>query len=266
MTKCIEHHVKKNDRTPDKAQSLVSIIIPAYNCERFIGITLNSVIGQTYSNWEAIVIDDYSTDNTGQIVKKYAERDSRIKYHRLIKNSGAAIARNTGVELCEGEFIAFLDSDDVWYPQKLSKQISFMRENGYMFTCTSYGKIDEDGSQLNTTIVASIKQDYNGILKNCPGNSTVIYNCKKLGKFKIPNIRKRNDYVMWLQIIKKAVYIYGLDEVLGSHRIRKGSLSRNKMGLIKYHWQVYRHIEHLSVIKSINLICYLCFKKVLRIK
>jgi len=237
------------------SEDLVSIIMPAYNCGDFIGIALDSVVAQTYQNWELIVVDDCSTDNTAEIVKEYMRRDSRIKYLRLDKNSGAAVARNTAIDIAKGKYIAFLDSDDVWFPNKLSKQIEFMKKNGYTFTCTSYTKIDEKGNYLRT-VKARIKNDYEDILKNCPGNSTVIYDSEKLGKFKVPNIRKRNDYVMWLQVIKKAKYLYGLQEPLSSYRIRRGSLSKNKLTLVKYHWKVYREIEKLPLLKSVYLIIY----------
>jgi len=237
-------------------EDLVSIIMPAYNCGDFIGVTLDSVINQTYKNWETIVVDDCSTDNTAEVVQEYINKDNRIKYHKLVKNSGAAVSRNEAVDLASGKYMAFLDSDDVWFPDKLTKQIGFMKENDYGFSCTSYTKIDEQGEYLNRTIIAQSRRDYDGVLKTSPGNSTVIYNAEKLGKFKIPNIKKRNDYVMWLQVIKKEKYLYGIEEPLGSHRIRSGSISSNKRSLVGYHWKVYREIENLSLIKSVYLIVY----------
>lgn len=239
-----------------KKEELVSIIMPAYNCGDFIGITLDTVINQSYKQWEVIIVDDCSSDNTAEVVKEYMNKDERFKYHKLDRNSGAAVARNTAVELARGKYIAFLDSDDVWFPEKLSKQISFMEENNYLFTCTSYTKIDEQGEYLNRTIVAQPRRDYDGILKTCPGNSTVIYNAEKLGKIKIPDIKKRNDYVMWLSVVKKAGMLYGMEEPLASHRIRNGSLSKKKANLVRYHWKVYREIEKLSLLKSSYLIIY----------
>ncbi len=240
----------------NKKEELVSIIMPAYNCGDFIGTTLDSVINQSYKNWEVIVVDDCSTDNTADVVQEYIKKDNRIKYHKLEKNSGAAVARNKAIDLATGKYMAFLDSDDVWFPEKLTKQIGFMEENDYGFTCTSYTKIDEQGEYLNRTIVAQSKRDYDGVLKTCPGNSTVVYNAEKLGKFKIPDIKKRNDYVMWLQVIKKEKYLYGIEEPLGSHRIRTEGISRNKKSLVGYHWKVYREIENLSLLKSSYLIVY----------
>lgn len=249
-----------------KNEDLVSIIMPAYNCSKFIGTTLDSVRNQTYQNWEVIIIDDCSTDNTAEVVKEYIRKDSRIKYYRLQQNSGAAVARNKAIDLANGKYMAFLDSDDIWFPEKLTKQINFMKKNNYGFTCTSYIKIDEEGKYLNRTIMAKPIRDYDGVLKTCPGNSTVIYNAEKLGKFKIPNIKKRNDYVMWLQVIKKEKYLYGISEPLGSHRIRTGAISSNKISLVKYHWKVYREIEKLSLSKSIYLIMYWVIATVFKLR
>lgn len=245
-----------NESNKSINEDLVSIVMPAYNCSDFLGITLDSIIDQTYKNWEVIVVDDCSTDNTAEVVKEYMKKDERVKYHKLDKNSGAAVARNTAVELARGKYMAFLDSDDVWFPEKLSKQISFMEENNYLFTCTSYTKIDEEGKYLNRTIGVRKQSKYDDILKKNPGNSTVIYNAEVIGKVTIPNIRKRNDYVMWLSVVKKAEMLYGMEEPLASHRIRNGSLSKKKANLVGYHWKVYREIEKLSLLKSSYLIIY----------
>ena len=247
-------------------EELVSIIMPAYNCEDFIGISIDSIINQTYSNWEVIIVDDFSTDNTVQIVQDKMTNEPRIRFYRFSRNSGAATARNTAIDVAKGKYIAFLDSDDVWVPTKLEKQIDFMEKNDHSFTCTSYNKIDEHGNELNRTIVTQKKRDYNGVLKTCPGNSTVIYNAKKLGKFKIPDIKKRNDYLMWLQVIKKAKYLYGIDETLGSHRIRSNSISSNKISLVWYHWKIFRDIEHLSFAKSSYLIIYWVIATVFKLR
>ena len=249
-----------------KSEDLVSIIMPAFNCGEFIGAAIDSVMQQTYQNWELIVVDDCSTDNTAEIVNAYMLKEPRIRYHKIEKNSGAAAARNEAVDYAKGKYLAFLDSDDVWFPAKLSRQINFMKENGYNFTCTSYTKIDEEGNDLNRIIKTQKNSNYDGILKTCPGNSTVIYDAENLGIFKIPNIKKRNDYVMWLQVIKKAKYLYGLEEPLGSHRVRKNSISSKKYSLVSYHWKVYREIENLSVFKSCYLILYLIIATVFKLR
>jgi len=243
---------------------LVSIIMPAYNCQDFIEESIDSVINQSYIDWELIIIDDCSEDDTVSIIQKKINVDNRIKLYRLETNSGAAIARNTAISYAKGEFIAFLDSDDIWFPNKLEKQLTFMRENGYSFTCSSYNKIDSSGNSLRQVIKTREISNYDQILKYSPGNSTVIYNSSRLGKFYIPDIRKRNDYVMWLSIIKTAKYLYGYNEVLSSHRVRENSLSFNKRNLVKYHWYVYKKIEKISTIYSIYLITHMFTKTVFR--
>jgi glycosyltransferase involved in cell wall biosynthesis len=246
---------------------LVSIITPAYNCDRFIGETIESAQQQTYGNWEMIIVDDCSTDNTAEVVRQYAEKDQRIRYVALVQNSGAAVARTEAMRLARGKYMAFLDSDDLWSPTKLEKQLSFMRSNGFAITCTAYEHIDESGYPLGKVIRAIPRTSYNRLLFDCPvGNSTVMYNVEKLGKFRVPDIRKRNDDALWLQILKRERYIYGLDEVLAKYRIRGNSLSRNKVELIKYHWILYRQIEGLSILRSLFHIGVWCVLKLLRIK
>ena len=250
----------------NKSKNLVSIIMPTYNCGKFIGNTIESVINQTYPNWELIISDDCSTDNTEEIVKKYSN-DKRIRYIRFDKNKGAAIARNNSMNLASGEYMAFLDSDDLWVSDKLEKQLKFMQNNNYNFTCTAYEQIDENSRPLNKVIKPKMKASYNRILLDCPvGNSTVMYNVNNLGKFEVPNIRKRNDDALWLQILKKEKYIYGMDDVLMRYRVRSNSISSNKLSLVKYHWKLYREIEHLSIVRSVFHICYWGFIKIFHIK
>ena len=248
-------------------EKLVSIITPTYNCAKFIARTLDSVLAQTYQNWEMIIVDDRSTDNTKEIVEEYMARDSRIKYHLLDENSGAAVARTEAMKLANGAYMAFLDSDDLWMPDKLERQIKWMNDNGYAFSCTAYEQIDEDDNSLKRIIKTVKKTNYNRLLLDCPvGNSTVVYDVEKMGKFEVPNIRKRNDDALWLQMLKKEKYIFGMPDVLMKYRIRKNSISSNKLKVIKYHWILYREIEHLSVIRSAFHICYWCFLKLFRIK
>jgi teichuronic acid biosynthesis glycosyltransferase TuaG len=244
---------------------LVSIIMPTYNCAKFIKETIESVLNQTYENWELVIVDDCSNDNTEEIVESF--NDKRIKYHKLEKNSGAAVARTTAMKMATGNYMAFLDSDDLWKDNKLEKQLEFMKKNNYNFTCTAYEQIDEEGNKLNKVIKTKKKANYNRILLDCPvGNSTVMYNVDNLGKFEVPNIRKRNDDALWLQILKKEKFIYGMPDVLMEYRIRNNSISSNKLSLIKYHWQLYREIEHLSVIRSAFHICWWGMIKILHIK
>ena len=237
-------------------ENSVSIIMPAFNCEKFIDQSIESVINQSYQNWELLIVNDGSTDNTKDIVESYAKHDSRISLINFEDNQGAAISRNVAVDQAKNRFLAFLDSDDVWKPEKLEKQLKFMRINNCTFSCTYYGKIDEMNNEIKKIIRSKDISDYGEVLKNCPGNSTVIYDSVLLGKFYIDNIKKRNDFVMWLKVIKKAEFLYCLDEVLSYHRERSGSLSGNKISLLKYQWQVYRYIEKLSAGHSIKLILY----------
>jgi glycosyltransferase involved in cell wall biosynthesis len=242
---------------------LVSIIIPVYNSENYIDITVQSIKNQTYKNWEAIFIDDCSKDNSSLIIKNYSIVDKRIKYFKLPENLGAAAARNFGLEKATGQFIAFLDDDDLWFPQKLESQINYMLVNNYHFTCTYYDKIDAQGNKLNVIVKNKPILNYSLLLKHNPGNSTVMYNSYILGKTFIPNIRKRNDYLMWLKVIKKSSYLYTLPVILSSHRVRSNSLSSNKLNLLKYHWEVYRKHENLSLIKSIYLIMFYSAKTII---
>lgn len=248
-------------------QKLVSVIMPTYNCGKFIGESIESVQKQTYSQWELIIVDDCSTDDTTSIVQKYKTTDKRIKYHKLEKNSGPAVARTKAMELASGNYMAFLDSDDLWVPNKLERQLKFMESHQYAFTCTAYEQIDEDGKKLGRVIKTVPKTSYNRLLLDCPvGNSTVMYNVDIMGKFKVPNIRKRNDDALWLQMLKKEPYIMGMSDVLMLYRLRKNSVSSNKIKLISYHWKLYRDIEHLSIPRSIFHIGYWCIIKVLHLK
>lgn len=248
-------------------EGLVSIITPTYNCGRFIAETIATAQAQTYTNWEMIIVDDCSTDDTKQVVDAIAAEDPRIHYHCLEQNSGAAVARTRAMELAQGEYMAFLDSDDLWMPEKLERQLAFMKDNGYAFSCTAYEQIDEQSRSLDRVIHTVTKTDYNRLLLDCPvGNSTVMYHVAAMGKFQVPNIRKRNDDALWLQMLKKEKYIWGMDEVLMRYRIRSNSISSNKLAVVKYHWILYRDIEHLSIPRSIFHICWWAVLKLLRIK
>lgn len=251
-----------NMKTP-----LISIVMPSYNCSQFIEETINSIVQQTYENWELIITDDCSTDNSVDLIKQFIQKDERIKLLSNEVNKGAAMTRNNSIEAAKGDFIAFLDSDDLWLPEKLEKQLIFMQEKGVDFSFTAYQQIDEKGKLLNKIIKAPSKVNYNGVLLSCPiGNSTVMYNVKNHGKFYVPDIRKRNDDALWLKMLKVIPYAYGLNEVLMLYRIRENSLSSNKLELVKYHWYLYREIEKLSIFRSVFHICYWGFLKVFKIK
>lgn len=177
------------------------------------------------------------------------------------------MARNKAMEVAKGNYMAFLDSDDLWMKDKLERQMAFMKDNKYNFSCTEYEHIDEYDKKLNKVIRVNNKTNYNGLLLSCPvGNSTVMYNVAELDKFVVPNIRERNDDALWLQILKREKYIYGMNEVLTQYRLSDNSISSNKIDLIKYHWYLYRKIEKLSLHRSLfHIFCWV-FIKVLKLK
>jgi teichuronic acid biosynthesis glycosyltransferase TuaG len=231
---------------------LISIVTPTYNSERYILDVINSVKSQTYSNWEMMIVDDCSSDNTRELLRKETEKDSRIKVHFLEENSGAAVARNTALQYAEGKYIAFLDSDDQWMPNKLEKQLEFMEKNGYAFSFTQYSLMDQDGNDLNKVIDVPESIDYDGLLKNTIiGCLTVMINREQTGYFEMPLIRTRQDYALWLSILKRGFKAYGLKETLSKYRVVKGSISSNKIKAAKRNWQVYRKIEKLSLWYSV---------------
>lgn len=246
---------------------IVSIITPAYNCEKYIGATIESVLSQTFQKWEMIIVDDCSTDHTSDVVMSYCQNDTRVIYKKIEQNSGAAVARNLAMDLAKGQYIAFLDSDDLWLPDKLTIQLEFMRTHNYKFTCTDYEQVDETGTPIGKTIHCRQSADYNRVLLDCPiGNSTVMYNVSEMGKFTVPNIRKRNDDALWLTMLKSEPYIFGLNKILTRYRVRRGSISANKFQLIKYHWILYHKIEKLGVFRSLFYIIHWGIIKILRIK
>ena len=244
-----------------KRKIKVSIITPLYNSAPYIERTIQSVQKQSFFEWELIVIDDCSSDNGIQVVEEWARRDSRIKVLKNSVNSGAAISRNKGIEAAKGKYIAFLDSDDQWHKEKLEKQIGFMQEKNVGFTYSYYNHIDEEGKEISATTNLPEKVDYVSLMKsNKIGCLTAMYDTSFFGKVYMKNIRKRQDYTLWLQLLKKTKYAYCVPEVLATYTVRKGSVSSNKWSLIKYHWIIYRRIEKQSFIKSLYyLFCYFIY-------
>ncbi len=237
------------------SKDLVSVITACYNSENYILETISSVLNQTHQNWELILVDDYSTDNTISIVKEFIRADKRIKLLQLTKNSGAAVARNTAIKEANGTFIAFLDSDDKWLPKKLELQLEFMKSNNYNLTHTAYELIDNQGNSLNKTITSAKTLSYNDMLySNKIGCLTAMYNQSELGKIYMPLLRKRQDYGLWLKILKTGEKAYGLPEVLSLYRNTENSISNNKLNLIKWNWKLYREVENLSFLKSVYYI------------
>ena len=230
----------------------VSVIIPNYNCEKFIGETINSVLAQTYQNWELLIVDDCSTDHSVEVINGYCEQDERIKLLVNESNSGAAASRNKAMREATGEWIAFLDSDDLWLPEKLEKQLAFMSENQYSFSYTAYEHVDEETKPLNVRVVGPKKVTKRKMFRYCyPGCLTVMYNRKEVGVVQIPDAiaNGENDYAIWLKVAKFHT-CYFLGEVLSLYRVRGNSLSHKskKTKLMKNHYRLFRISEQRSPI------------------
>lgn len=232
---------------------LVSIIMPSYNTAKFISETIESVLAQTYPNWELIIVDDCSTDDTDAVVCPYLV-DDRIRYIKNEKNSGAAVSRNRALREAKGKWVAFLDSDDLWVPEKLEKQISFMKKNDYHFSYTNYIEIDETTNPNGRSVTGPKKVTRHGMYNYCwMGCLTVMYDAETIGLIQIADIKKNNDYAMWLKACKKAD-CYLLDEVLAKYRKRSGSISNHGYTkLIKWHYKLYREAEKRSPLVSVAL-------------
>ncbi|AXT57340.1 glycosyltransferase family 2 protein [Aquimarina sp. AD1] len=231
----------------------VSIITPLYNSERFVAKAIDSVLCQTYENWEMIIVDDCSKDNSIDIVKRFQKKESRIRLFQLEENSGSGIARNKAIEESSGEIIAFLDSDDIWLPKKLELHVNFMLKNDASFSHASYGFINEDGNKINKTYhVSSRPIGYYDLLKRTEISClTAMYNVKKIGKFYMPNLRRKQDYGLWLSILKTGVKSIPLDEELAFYRQVKGSATNNKRKLIFKHLVFLYKYQKLGVFRTI---------------
>ncbi len=230
---------------------MVSIITPLHNAEKFIAQTIESVLAQTYQEWEMIIVDDLSLDHSTSIVEAYVQKDPRIKLIKQEQKSGPADARNRAIQAAHGRYIAFLDADDQWMPEKLEKQISFMIKHDLAFTYSSYKVINMDNETL-TTFVTLPDISYESMLKTCSvGCLTAVYDREKLGKMYMPKLPKRQDYALWLSILKKIGTAKGLLEPLAYYRIGQTSVSSNKINAAAWQWKVYRDVEQLSLTKSI---------------
>lgn len=239
-----------------RTSALVSIIMPAYNASKYIDGAVNSAIGQSYHNWELLIVDDASADNTVAIVQELASKDSRIILLRQPQNQGVAKARNLALSNARGKYIAFLDSDDLWMLDKLEKQIRFMEEENVLICCSNYLRIDENGNVIGSVQPPS-KFTYSALLKsNFIGNLTGIYNAEVLGKQYFSEF-KHEDYVAWLSLIKKAGSARCIAHTLASYRVYSNSISANKIKTISWQWRIYRAAESLGLVQSCWLmICY----------
>ncbi|WP_079717468.1 glycosyltransferase family 2 protein [Parapedobacter luteus] len=240
---------------PNVHNPCVTIITPLYNGGQFVSESIASIVNQTYSNWELIVIDDCSTDDGTRIVEEYQKGDNRIKLIRNECNLGPAKTRNLGIEAAAGRYIAFLDSDDIWLPNKLEVQLRFMEDNNTPFTFAYYEQIDEQGKLIKKMDYFPKKVTYRStMMSNKIGCLTAMYDTQYFGKVYMVDIRNRQDYTLWLQLLKKVDYAYCVPEILARYRVRKGSISSNKWKLVKYHWHIYRHIEQQSFFTSLYYI------------
>lgn len=231
---------------------LVSIIMPSYNTSLFIAETIRSVIEQTYHNWELIIIDDCSDDNTDAVVVEFLT-DKRIKYIKNRENTGAALSRNRALREAKGKWVAFLDSDDLWMPEKLQKQIAFMEKNNYCFSYTKYAEIDERGNRNGVTVTGPKKITKMGFFNYCwPGCLTVMYNADAIGLVQVADIKKNNDYAMWLKICRKAD-CYLLNEILALYRRgRTGSISTQSINtMMRWHYKLYRDAERQNMLRAL---------------
>lgn len=229
---------------------LVSIIMPSYNTANYIAASIQSVLDQTYPNWELLLVDDCSTDDTDAVVAPFLS-DARIRYLKNERNSGAAISRNRALREAKGRWIAFLDSDDLWYPTKLEAQLKFMQSHGCHFSYTNYEELNEAGTQTGVLVSGPKRITKTGMYDFCwPGCLTVMYDAEAVGLIQIADIRKNNDYAMWLKVCKKAD-CYLLQSTLARYRRRSGSISRQSyLKLIRWHYKLFREAENRNPVCS----------------
>ena len=254
------------------SNNLVSIIMPSYNCGEFVEETIRSVQAQTYKNWEIIFVDDCSTDDSYERVAELQEKEARIKLYQNKHNAGAAVSRNNALRKAKGRWIAFLDSDDIWEPTKLEKQIRFMEENGYAFSYTAYHEIDSESKPTGVIVSGPKHVTKAGMFAFCwPGCLTVMYDATKVGVVQIADIKKNNDYAMWLKICRKAD-CYLLDECLAMYRRgRVGSVSSHGiMTMIGWHYRLWHETENMNPFTAgfytcLNMVCGF-YKKIKYIK
>ena len=246
--------------------------MPSYNCGEFVEETIRSVQAQTYKNWEIIFVDDCSTDDSYERVAELQEKEARIKLYQNKHNAGAAVSRNNALRKAKGRWIAFLDSDDIWEPTKLEKQIRFMEENGYAFSYTAYHEIDSESKPTGVIVSGPKHVTKAGMFAFCwPGCLTVMYDATKVGVVQIADIKKNNDYAMWLKICRKAD-CYLLDECLAMYRRgRVGSVSSHGiMTMIGWHYRLWHETENMNPFTAVfytclNMVCGF-YKKIKYIK
>jgi teichuronic acid biosynthesis glycosyltransferase TuaG len=235
---------------------LVSIIMPSWNVERFIEETVRSVQAQTFTDWELLIADDCSTDRTAQLIGAMAERDPRVKLIRQPNNGGPALARQASIGRAQGRFLAFLDSDDLWLPKKLERQIEFSRQKRAALSYTAFRRIDEAGSTTGRLIAAPPSLTYGQLLKNTSiATLTALVDREIAGPVAMKN-EGYDDFCLWLSILKPGHTAYGLNEDLARYRVRGSSVSSRPLRSAKWVWHIYRNVEHLSLLKSVSCFAY----------
>lgn len=235
---------------------LISIITPCYNSEKFLARTIESVLSQTYTNWEMLIVDDCSKDGSFSIAEEYSKKDNRIKVYKNQTNQGACYSRNFAIEIASGKYIAFLDSDDLWYPEKLEKQISFMQGNDCDFCFCEYEWIDENDNSLNVkaNVIETLTYKKN-LFHNWPGCLTVVYDQEQMGKIKGYKKGNGDDFSLFLDGLKKSKKAMGIKKVLAKYRRHSESISYNRFKMVKEHFYVLHNIEKIPVILSALFIC-----------
>lgn len=245
---------------------LVSVVMPLYNTEDYVINAVKSVLSQYMKSFEILIVDDCSGDLSAKIIESLVKQDSRINLIKLPVNMGVSNARNKAIEVSKGRYIAFLDSDDIWLPDKLEKQLAFMQENNYPFTYAAYDKINEHG-QLFGHVGVSDKVSYTDLLKtNSIGCLTAMYDTQYFGKVYMPRNTKREDFATWLQLLKKVDYAYGVNETLAQYRVYSSQNSAKKIKMAKESWHLYRDIEGLSLIKASYYFSHYAVRGLLRTK
>lgn len=239
--------------------SLVWVVIPVFNSYRFIVETVTSVLGQTFRDFGICLVDDGSSDLTLRIIDELMVADNRIQVIKFGSNCGAVIARNSGLELSQSRYIAFCDSDDIWMPDKLEKQLQAIQGSGHGICCTAYTRIDEEGREFGGVVRPPAVTDYSRLLRsNCIGMSTALIDTQICGEIRLPNIARRQDYALWLQLARQGHTALGLQEPLVQYRVHSGSLSSNKLKAAYYHWKVLRDLEKIPLPQALKCFSQYC--------
>jgi glycosyltransferase involved in cell wall biosynthesis len=240
--------------------------MPSYNASNYIAQSIESVLCQSYTNLELIVVDDASTDNTVEVIEGFVKADQRVRLIALPINSGAAGARNAAIRATTGTYIAFLDCDDLWNADKLATQIEFMEVIGCHFSFSAYDRIDEVGNFIDTVNVPASINHADMLKTSVIGCLTAIYDTRFFGRVEMPDIRKRQDFGLWLLLLKKGGPAFSVQRPLAKYRMRSGSISSGKMNAAYYTWRIYRDFEELDLLRSSYYFAHYAVKGLVRHK